>query len=179
MALDTTISGLSSNSYVTMAEADAYFENSPYGAAWEGEEALLIYAALMLDCMVSWFGSKTITLQAREFPRTGLLELLRANSESYDYGLSGMGGDPYSNVIPQEIKNAQCELAMYYKANPSAPINTGTNVNKIEVGPIKLDMNGLKAGEVEMLPAIVQGMISKFGKPRRSGSPIFQARTNR
>lgn len=179
MTIVATVGGSDSNSYVTMDEADSYMENNPYGQAWGSDDATLLYAAIMLDSLADWNGSKTSSSQAREFPRVGLETLRTRSSETYDYGMSFLGADPLSSVIPQEIKNAQCELALYLQNTPASPIPTGTNINIIEVGPIKLDMNGFKAGQIDLLPPLIQGMIAKYGRVRRSGASLLSSKTSR
>lgn len=178
MAIITTISGTDTNSYVTMAEADAYFDNSPYGSAWTSDEATLRYAAIMLDSMCAWKGVKTVIAQAREFPRMGLTVDAAVLSPAADYD-SPLLGSYWDHLIPPEIKNAQIELALYMVKNPTSFVTEGTNISRISVGPIDLRQEAAKIGVVDMLPPLIQGMVAKYGKVRKSGSSLFQARTVR
>jgi len=180
MALDTTIAGENSNSYGTMSEANTYFTNSPYGASWSSSEPCMIYAATMLDALAAWTGYKTTFKQAREFPRTGLASIQRSQfSVNYDYGLSYIGGDDMSMIIPPEIKHAQFELAYHYQKNISSPINEDENISRIEVGPIRIDMDSLGPGVVSSLPNLVTLVIQKYGKARSTGNSIYQAKAVR
>lgn len=99
MALVTTISGTSSDSYVSLVEADAYFAAGHHlqSSTWlaltdEQQETALRTAARDLD-RLRYFGRKAVSTQALEWPRV------------------------YRNLwfpdsIPTSIKNAQMEQAL-------------------------------------------------------------------
>lgn len=118
--LVSTPGAANANSYATAAEWDAYNETRyPQFAITSDDvkEALLIQATRTLDLSLSgirrsikingepsyfvvgqkWSGAPTTTTQALAWPRTGM----------YDRN----GNAIASNVIPQDLKNAICELA--------------------------------------------------------------------
>lgn len=127
--------GLStSNSYVSVLEADAYFDTHPYYAdAWADmglpdKERALISATMQLDSLVHWYGYITNSTQALDWPRTGV----------YD----NEGRLIASNVIPTQVKYATMEMAYHvYKSNPfEAPAGAGLERLKIDV--IELEFSG-------------------------------------
>lgn len=88
------------NSYVSLAEADDFFNNFIYNETWinatvDEKERSLITATAMLDNNFLWYGEKTDPNQPLAFPRT------------YPDDCT----DP--NEIPQEIKDATCLQAQY------------------------------------------------------------------
>lgn len=99
--LITTPGAANANSYATVAEADTYHEGRLHDEAWDDvddKEAALIWAATLLDGWMVWTGSATFpATQALTWPRTGML-----NRNGFAIG---------STVIPNELKNAQSELA--------------------------------------------------------------------
>jgi len=127
MALDTTVGGSASNSYVSVAEANTYFNNHYLAAKktlWntlagpQKESVLkrscqLLETLLVLDDQLS-FGRLPVELvidfgydlsihrselnQKLQFPRNLDVDPI---------------GDPF---IPQEVKDAQCEQAVYLLA---------------------------------------------------------------
>lgn len=118
VTLDATVGGASSNTYVTQAEADAYFAArlplpTPWGNAADPTAAIAM-AARVLDSygqlrrVVSadklyyvtsraWSGAPATTTQRLAWPRTGMFDQ--------------NGNAILSNVIPQALKDAQAELA--------------------------------------------------------------------
>jgi hypothetical protein len=106
MALDATVGGVSANSYITVADADAYFTGRGSPSAWTSlttaqKEGALIYATEWLDSNYSWYSTICTTTQALGFPR---------NSGFDSEGRTIMG----CGVIPTKIKNATCEMALQH-----------------------------------------------------------------
>ena len=107
MALTTTISGSTSDSYATLAEANTYFEKHKvnFDATWDAlsdavKEAHLRDSALALDSLETWRGYKPDSDQALEFPRElGWISFYQATLYP-------------SNELDNRIKNAQCEIVM-------------------------------------------------------------------
>ena len=108
-AIDTTISGANANSYLTLAEAETYFDDRLNISAWQDTDAdnrtrALLHAAQRLE-RENWLGDRATTTQRLAWPRIGV-----AKVEEYE-----------SDEIPQQIKDAQCELALHLLANGAAP----------------------------------------------------------
>lgn len=108
VSLDATVGGASplSNTYITLAEADAYHDCRLDAVDWtrcatdEDRSKALIQSARLLDTM-SFIGCRTATTQARQWPRKGITDLCGCEDE-----------DVSDDVIPQAIKDAQSELAL-------------------------------------------------------------------
>lgn len=114
----TTISSASANSYVSLSDATTYFADRFGGEAWSGNgvgddeskqtQALLTAARRMQE--ENWLGSRIDTTQALAWPRSGV--------EKPD--------GPYRSLyltteIPQPVKDAQCELALWLMATNQRP----------------------------------------------------------
>lgn len=100
MALDATVGGATSNSYVTVAEADDYFADRAHAESWddvENKESLLITSTSMLDWYMKWKGTKATDSQALDWPR---LDVSRPDGTVVD-----------STTIPRDVKQATFELA--------------------------------------------------------------------
>lgn len=96
--IDSTVSGQDSNSYVTVTEADGYFNGNPFfGDNWVSKsdsekEYWLQSSTRSLDRMYSYTGDRSEELQSLEFPRE-------------------IGQTAYpSDKIPRRVKDAQLEL---------------------------------------------------------------------
>lgn len=79
MSIDATAGGASSNSFATVAEANAYHNARLHNETWfdantDTKERSLKWATRILDDM-KWKGSKTASTQALEWPRAAVLNL--------------------------------------------------------------------------------------------------------
>ncbi len=114
--LDATVSGTSSNSYLTLLEATTIFsERLGVGADWSDlstadKEAALITATRRLD-QEEYQGYKTVSTQALKFPR---------------YSIEDEDGVFYdSQALPLPLKLATAELALQLARNPELFDDTG------------------------------------------------------
>jgi len=97
--IDSTVSGSNSNSYVTVTEADSYFEGNPFfGENWISKsdaekEYWLQSSTRSLDRMYTYVGERAEDDQALEFPR---------RLSSTETGIT----------LDRRIKDAQLELVV-------------------------------------------------------------------
>jgi len=156
-SIDRTVGGASANSYVTLAEANAYFDEHLNVSEWTDatddlKNRALIQATRRLD-QLSFNGGKATEAQALKWPRIGVVD-------DEGYGID-------SDEIPQQMKDAQCELALAMLASDLL-VDTGLEgFEMVEVGPVKaVPKHQQKAGE---LPENVRREISPF---------LYQSRAN-
>lgn len=121
--LITTVSGATSNSYVTLPEFIAYCDlrlNTGAVQAADPDDKIraLLEAARKLNRIRYWKGYPTDKEQALVWPRTRVVKLPSPSYQSSGYYYSGYW---YSNTeewpgdaIPQPVKDAQCELAIAF-----------------------------------------------------------------
>jgi hypothetical protein len=104
MALNAIVADPNANSYVTVAEANAYFSDRAYAEEWEkfaDQAQVLITSSSLLDWYVRWKGVKAIataSTQAMQWPR----------DEVYDSENTLIAND----IIPVAVKTATMELAL-------------------------------------------------------------------
>lgn len=125
MALNAEVGSLLANSYVTEAEADAYFLDRSNASQWSTsteKEALLITASRLLDWNLKFKGSKTSELQSMQFPRTGV-ELSSGYAVPVD-------------VIPTEVKFAVFELALSSMTTDRMADNPLAGIEQVKAGPL-------------------------------------------
>jgi hypothetical protein len=164
-AIDTTVGGSASNSYVSLLEADAYFE-SVYGktlwapADQTTREQLLVSATAALDQYMQWQGQRYVLDQALAWPRIGAYD---RDNLSYPY-----------TAVPQLIKVATFELAYYLLANG------GLNYDPNKVDEVKVGSIGVKFANYVAetgLPKFIESMLSHVGQPQYAdGSTIKMVR---
>lgn len=131
--IDATLGGASANSYVTLADADAYFETTPDSSTWtdktnDQKNRALISATRWIDAL-SFYGDRCSTTQALKWPRE-------------DYTVDGI--DLACTLIPVGIEVATYELARAL-ANDTDAItgSTGTTgiYDQVELGDLKVKYN--------------------------------------
>lgn len=131
--LDATLAGANSNSYVTLAEANAYFDAGANNQQWNNhqdgyKEAALIQATQWLD-LLDWAGDLCGTVQALQWPREEV---------------TCMGREAACTAIPIQVKQATYELAFKLVHNPNQ-ITGGTASPSPQVGAVKKQ----KLGDLE------------------------------
>lgn len=158
MALVTDEGDSSSNSYVTLNEADSYFETGFFDSTWTGlssdtvRENWLIEAARAIGRYTfkgyRWKGSD----QALAFPR---VSNYTSTYSLYDRFGEFEEDDEETPVgeIPQKVKDAQCVMAMYLIINQST---TDGTVESKEIQELKV-VNGLT--EIKYRPEKNQDLI--------------------
>jgi hypothetical protein len=102
MALDAEIGGETSNSYVTLEDANLYFDDRLNTAEWDAADNATREKALITFCRrvdeETFTGSKADSSQALKFPRVGCFD--------------EDGNEFASDDIPQRVKDAQCVGAL-------------------------------------------------------------------
>jgi hypothetical protein len=103
-----TVGGASSNSFVTLSEANTFMESRLNASTWETDATTddknraLVEATRYLSHL-GWQGRKATDEQALNWPRQWVLDPESPNAFYYD-----------TDVIPQRVKDATCELAFQF-----------------------------------------------------------------
>ena len=151
MAIDATVNGASSNSFCTVAEADAYWSTNLYPTTWESattanKEKALKMATRILDEKCAWAGTRATSAQALGWGRTDVV---------YD------GITVSSTAIPQQIINATSQFAGDLLVSDLTANSEGKGLNSLKVGEITLDFD--KTDTAGVMPEIVQEMLRGWG----------------
>lgn len=132
------------NSYVDIPFADSYFGEryNDYLVDWADieyadKEKLLITATTNIDAMFTLSGEKADPNQQLEFPR-------------YD-------PDDSSPVVPDKVKYATCELALYIYNFGSDFLPSPTS---IKLDKMRIDLQG----QGSMFPVIVSNLMREYGE---------------
>ena len=171
--IDATLSGANANSYVTLAEANAYFETVPSSTQWDNKQddkknRALIAATRWIDSLV-FYGDRCDQGQALKFPRN--------NYEVDDVELS-------CTVIPNNIKYAQYELARALANDTDAMTgNTGTAgvPSEVKIGDLEVKYNksSQSTGTVNNIFDVYPWLQSYLGAYCSGGTGSYQVRVVR
>jgi hypothetical protein len=148
--IDVTPSGPNANSYVTVAEADAYFGQRLNSDRWFSstlpvKESALVQATRWLDRQ-DYRGERTVPRQPRKWPR------------EYVYDEDGYDVDPAT--IPQEVQDATCEAALALLAEDLWGRTGLEAYEKAKVGP--LDVTLRSGYSQQQLPEIVEQFLGRW-----------------
>ena len=147
VTIDATAGGASANSYITLAAADAYVEamisSTDVGKWSTGADDLrnraLTAAAQRLD-RERFIGARATDTQALQWPRTGVRKP-DTYVNTYASGFPFRISDDYftDEEIPDQIKRAQIELAVYLKNNTDGISLSGLNDFKtVQIGSLSV-----------------------------------------
>ena len=149
VTIDATAGGASANSYMTLTQANAYVEamiSSADVTAWstgtdDTRNRALTAAAQRLD-RERFIGARATDTQALQWPRTGVRKpdtYVNTYATGFPFRISE---DYFTDTeIPDQIKRAQIELAVYLK----------NNVEGISLGGLE-DFKNVKIGSLDVTP---------------------------
>lgn len=182
MAIDATVGGADANSYITLVDADAYFANRLHTSTWDAltdpqKEAALIWATRVIEakinaywdkkelpndatirilsdiksdtkCYFVWNGNPSSSTQALSWPRTGM-----KSKTGFDLG---------DDVIPSQLKDFQCELALKLAAEDRTEENAAAvqGLTRLKAGSIELGWKN-EAQNQSLIPASALQLLVK------------------
>ena len=172
-AIHATLKGSNSNSYVTLNEADLYFETVPDETDWDNKSddakrRALISACRWIDSL-NYYGTRCEDDQALKWPRN--------NYEVDNVELT-------CDAIPKDIKYAQYELARQLDNDADAMTgNKGTdgNIEEVKLGDmeVKYSSQSQGVGAVNNVFDVYPWLQSYLGAYCLGGSGGYQVRTVR
>ena len=171
--ITATLSSATANSYVTLTEANTYFETVPDSSTWtdktdDQKNRSLIAATRWIDTL-NYYGSRCDNGQALKFPRN-------------NYKIDNV--ELTCTTIPNNIKYAQFELARAL-ANDTGAI-TGTtgkdgNFSEVKLGDIEVKYNtdSQGTGSINNILDVYPWLQSYLGAYMLGGSGTYQTRVVR
>ncbi len=165
-----TLGASDANSYVTLAEAESYFDARLYSAVWDNatnddKNRALAMATKRIE-QENFYGDRETTIQKLKFPRVNL---------GYLDGLL-LDGD-----IPEMLKEAQFELAIHMlSVNMTLKGVASDAFKEIQVGSIKvqpaIDASDNASSAYNALPPFVLSLLSEISHTASSSSFIDVSR---
>lgn len=164
MALDASVNGTSSDSYVSVADADAYMAARLYTVEWDAattdeKERSLKQATVELDRM-NWKGTVTTTTQALRWGRSGV------------YDLDGV--EFPSDEIPYWLTQATTELASSLVVKDRYKESDSTGIRKVSAGEVAVSFDRKDTNSRN--PVTVNQMIAPYLNAGSLGSWTYLER---
>jgi len=145
MALITTPGAPDADSYVTLAEADAYHAglgNTGWVGADDVKQGALRRALQYVDTQYRYRGERVDAGQSLEWPRTGF------------------------DGIPQRLKDAQCEAALRALTGKLYADSDGRVVTAKTVGPLKTEYAQVATARFPVIDALLRGLVAGTGQAK-------------
>lgn len=143
------------NSYVSLTEANTYFDARLYSTAWTGavdddeRRRALITATRNLEPL-PWDGYRSTLTQRLQWPRSGC-------TDADGYGIA-------FDAIPEAVRNACCEEAIDLLSKGSDPgaVDPLANFLSLKVGPIAVSRSETAPRTTSERRAIVWDLLAPF-----------------
>lgn len=139
------------NSYVSLAEADAYLLDTPLAQANQWNElgddvksSLLIYSTRVLDQRVRWTGAKSVAGSALRWPRSGVLDADNVPVAQ--------------DEVPKAVKQAVMELALWFSIPGQNPMVTAENQGIQSLGVDVINIQYMADHDATAVAAFPRGL---------------------
>ena len=165
VTIDATAGGANANSYITLAEADAYVEamiSSTDVSKWtsgntDSRNRALAAATQRLD-RERFLGARATDTQALQWPRTGVRKpdtYINTYAVGFPFRITT---DYFTDTeIPDQVKKAQAILAVYLNNNKDGIGLSGLEDYKnVQVGPINVTPDKSGAVGADRIPPIIE-----------------------
>jgi len=145
VSIDASVGGANSNAYADVAYADAYHAARGFNDEWTDastadKEKNLQWACRLLDKM-NWASIRATQAQALRWPQMN----------AYDQD----GWFIATTVIPREVKDANCEMALYLLREDRTQDSGAIGITSLKVGPIGIDFDTNAAGTKQIPDGVV------------------------
>jgi len=142
--LDPTVGGAAANTFVSAGDAEAYFARRLHASAWDNADEETRQRALVqasdIVTRLPFVGRKLSTTQAMAWPRDDAI-----NPDEQYPATALLRETPVlfaTDVIPERVKRATCELALaLLRAGSDDPFGdeAARNVAREKVGPLETE----------------------------------------
>lgn len=158
-----------SNSFASVAQADAYHDGNLYAAAWTDadnstKEKALVMATTILSTKTRWQGSRKTSTQALPWPREGAV-------------LDGFGVP--ANEVPTPIIRATSELAKLLISENLTEEVAQNDLSGLDLGKGALKLNFRSDSKKRSIPTNVEDLLEGLGDLTTGGSGITLRRVVR
>lgn len=149
------------NTYLSRADADAYFSQRLHAGNWEGaadadKDKALYMAAAILDRQ-SYSGAVTSADQAMAWPRAGVVDR--------------EGRAIASDSVPEAVKDAQAELAKVLLTDDLTEDDGSRGIRRLKAGPVDIEYEG--RAPTRTLPDIVTALLADLLSPDQAETSML------
>jgi hypothetical protein len=165
ITIDATAGGANANSYLTLAAADAIVDGmvesddvTAWGSATDDQKNRALYTAAQRIDRERFLGARATDTQSLQWPRTGVRKpdtYINTYSVGFPFRITA---DYFTDTeIPDQVKRAQVELAVYLNNNKSGLGLSGLEDYKnVKLGSLDVTPNFHGATGADRIPPMVE-----------------------
>jgi len=165
ISIDATVGGASANSYLTLAAADSLIEGLvqnddvvAWASATEDQKNRALYSATQRIDRERFLGARATDTQSLQWPRTGVRKpdtYINTYAVGFPFRITT---DYFTDTeIPDQIKKAQAELAVYLNNNKDGLGLSGLEDYKnVKIGNLDVTPNNYGATGADRIPPMVE-----------------------
>jgi len=160
---NSTAKGTAANSYVSLEDADDFFDGDPRQSIWDAltdveKQQYLVWATNRLE-YEKYGGQITSTAQRLQWPRNFVTQRdYVILGEDRDYGFYD------ADTVPKEMQHATFEMAMWYvdeiNETPTVSRSDMARMTDLTIGPLAVKMRKISEAA---LPDIVKRALNAIG----------------
>jgi hypothetical protein len=165
ISIDATVGGASANSYLTLAEANSLIEGLvqnddvvAWASATDDQKNRALYSATQRIDRERFLGARATDTQSLQWPRTGVRKpdtYINTYAVGFPFRITT---DYFTDTeIPDQIKKAQAELAVYLNNNKDGLGLSGLEDYKnVKIGNLDVTPNNYGATGADRIPPMVE-----------------------
>ena len=165
ISIDTTVGGASANSYLTLSDADDLIDGliqnddvTAWASATDDQKNRALYTAAQRIDRERFLGARATDTQSLQWPRTGVRKpdtYINTYAVGFPFRITT---DYFTDTeIPDQIKKAQAELAVYLNNNKDGLGLSGLEDYKnVKIGNLDVTPNNYGATGADRIPPMVE-----------------------
>jgi hypothetical protein len=165
ISIDATVGGASANSYLTLAAANSLIEGLvqnddvvAWASATDDQKNRALYSATQRIDRERFLGARATDTQSLQWPRTGVRKpdtYINTYAVGFPFRITT---DYFTDTeIPDQIKKAQAELAVYLNNNKDGLGLSGLEDYKnVKIGNLDVTPNNYGATGADRIPPMVE-----------------------
>ena len=167
------------NSFLSLADANTFFEGHTNAAAWtaatdDQKKAALVTATRLLDSYFQFIGFKTSDSQALQWPRVEALDINQYSGDLYHDPINNINSGYFDeDEIPRVLIDAECEFARYLLEGNRLGDTAGKGIREFELtGAMRVEYQ--QDNLQTLMPDMIVTMLDPIASVRDGKSSVVK-----
>jgi hypothetical protein len=161
------------NSYCSVADGNTYHYGHLYADQWtskpiEQKERALVMATRSVDYNMQWNGYRANQYQSLGWPRACVIDYDAWAGYTVGIGVALINFGPYipSNVVPQRVKDATCEMARQLLISDRTQEDSSMGLHALGIGAGAITMSFDPSDRRQVLTDVIRSYLEPYGTVR-------------